>query len=171
MKSFVFAGLLSALAVSAHAQPETPTPAAPSAPASGESAFKGLYFGGALGANLLNSQTYRATTEHYAGDGYSSSVTSRVATQGGTALAGRLSVGWAFQNGLRVELEGGFSQSGLKFRGASETTNWAGAGTAGAIPLTVNNDRTIHGDYQQYTAMLNLLYDLPTPVWWAKPYF
>jgi len=159
MKSFVLAGLLSALAVSAHAQS-----------ADSSSPSKGFYFGASLGANLLSSQDYRTTTLPFTRLGYTSSVTSHLTTQDDTALAGRLTFGRAFANGLRLEVEAAGGQNPLSYKGGSETINWAGRGSAGAIPLTVLSDRTIHGDYQHYSFMVNVLYDVPTPVSWAKPY-
>ena len=159
MKWFVLAGLLSALAVSAHAQSESPT--APD---------KGFYFGAALGANLLSSQDYGTTTLPYSRGRYSSSVTSHLMTQADTALSGRLTFGRAFANGLRLEVEAATGQNALRYKGASETINWAGGGSAGAIPLSVLSDRIVHGDYQHNSFMVNLLYDVPAPVPWAKPY-
>jgi len=69
-------------------------------------------------------------------------VTSTVAAEYG--LAGIAALGYAYDNGWRVEVEGGYRNNAFETR------------TVGAVvtPMT--------GDLSQYTAMVNFMYDLPS---------
>ena len=107
--------------------------------------LEGLYIGAGVGANWLQNQNINGPT---------GGLFSKPALSAGIGMAGVASVGYAFPNGIRVELEGDLRNNPIS--GSHNTRFQADGG----------------GRVHTYGPMVNVLYDfsniMPTP--WFAPY-
>ena len=107
--------------------------------------ISGIYVGGGLGLNFMQSQNVSTTAGPYSASGK---------INYNTGFAGKLNVGYGFGNGLRAELEGNYRNN---------TAN-------GTNPLPLVGNANVHGNEQKYGAMVNALYDFNTISRYVIPY-
>jgi len=114
IRNALLAATIMALPLAAQAQPVT-----------------GLYIGAGVGPNLMQDETIKAA-------GTSGTLETNL------GVAGVLSLGWGFGNGLRAEIEGDYRYNGLdKITGGGASTS-------------------VSGSEQKYGPMVNVLYDFTT---------
>ena len=101
----------------------------------------GLYVGGGLGVNFLQSESFKLAIP-------GASATGNINSYVGPAAV--LSLGWGFGNGFRAEVEGDYREN--KFKGPCSTTAFCG------------------GNEQKAGAMVNALYDFVGLIPMVQPY-
>jgi outer membrane protein OmpA-like peptidoglycan-associated protein len=111
--------------------------------------INGVYIGGGVGFDYLNTLNGKNLVIPIGPLGQGVPVNSaNLSSNGG--FVGLASIGWGFGNGLRAEIEGNYRQNHVRVQNSSVV----GGG----------------GNFQQYGAMVNALYDFNGVVPWAVPY-
>ena len=118
-------------------------------------AISGLYIGAGAGADFMQDQTIKSTTfPQVAGVPVSAqNLQGNRKVSMGAGFTGVVSVGYGLGNGLRLELEGGYSQNRFKKAGGNSVV-----GTTG-----------FSGDEYKYRGMVNVLYDIDPAVFGLGP--
>ena len=111
--------------------------------------INGVYVGGGVGFDYLNTLNGKNLVIPVGPLGQGVPVNSAHLTSNG-GFVGLASVGWGFGNGLRAEVEGNYRQNHVRVGSSSVVGGGA--------------------NYQQYGALVNVLYDFNGVVPWAVPY-